>query len=161
MNFVIPDIAPAAPELVLLVLACVVLVVDVYVGERSRRLTYQLSQVAVVATAVLCIAGTPAERVVTFSGTFVSDGFSGALKVVILLIGYYAFFYTRSYFEERDELRGEYFVLGLFSLLGMMVLVSANSLLTIYLGLELMSLCLYAMVALRRDSTTACPVKTL
>jgi len=156
MNFVIPDIAPAAPELVLLVMACVVLVVDVYMGDRWRRLTYQLSQVTVVATAVLCIAATPAEPVLTFSGTFVSDGLSGALKVVMLLIGYYAFFYTRTYFEERGELRGEYFVLGLFSLLGMMVLVSANSLLTVYLGLELMSLCLYAMVALRRDSTTAC-----
>ena len=156
MNFVTPDLAPAAPELFLLLAACTVLVVDVYLGARLRSLTYQLTQVSVVATAVMCIAMTPAEAVVGFDGTFVSDELSGALKVAILLIGYYAFFYTRAYMTARGELRGEYFVLGLFSILGMMVLVSANSLLTVYLGLELMSLCLYAMVALRRDSTTAC-----
>jgi len=156
MDFVVPDLAPAAPELFLMLAACTVLVADVYLGERVRGLAYLLSQVAVVATAVACIAMTPAEPVVGFSGTFVSDPLSGALKVAMLLIGYYAFFYMRSYLEARGELRGEYFVLGLFSLLGMMVLVSANSLLTVYLGLELMSLCLYAMVALRRDSATAC-----
>jgi NADH-quinone oxidoreductase subunit N len=156
MTFVPPDLSPAAPELLLLALACVVLVVDVYLGERMRRLTYQLTQASVVATAVLCIATTPGEPVIGFSGTFVSDPMSGALKVAMLLIGYYAFFYARAYLGARGELRGEYFTLGLFSLLGMMVLVSAASLLTVYLGLELMSLCLYAMVALRRDSTTAC-----
>jgi NADH-quinone oxidoreductase subunit N len=139
-----------------MVLACTVLVADVYFGSRFRRLSYQLTQVSVVATAVLCIAMAPAEPIIAFSGSFVLDGMSAALKVVMLLIGYYAFFYARSYLEARGELRGEYFVLGLFSLLGMMVLVSANSLLTVYLGLELMSLCLYAMVALRRDSVTAC-----
>ncbi len=139
-----------------MLLACGVLVADVYLGHRLRNVAYHLSQVSVVATAVLCIAMTPDAPVVSFSGTFVSDPMSGALKVVMLLIGYYAFFYTRTYLELRGELRGEYFVLGLFSLLGMMVLVSAHSLLTVYLGLELMSLCLYAMVALRRDSTIAC-----
>lgn len=156
MSFVVPDIAPAAPELLLMVMACAVLVADVYLGHRLRALTYQLTQVSVVATAVLCIAMMPHETVIGFSGTFVSDPLSGTLKVAMLLIGYYAFFYARAYLEPRGEMQGEYFVLGLFSLLGMMVLVSANSLLTVYLGLELMSLCLYAMVALRRDSTTAC-----
>lgn len=156
MSFMVPDIAPAAPELLLMVLACAVLVADVYLGHRLRALTYQLTQISVVATAVLCIAMMPGEAVIGFSGTFVSDPLSGTLKVAMLLIGYYAFFYIRAYLEPRGEMRGEYFVLGLFSLLGMMVLVSANSLLTVYLGLELMSLCLYAMVALRRDSTTAC-----
>ena len=156
MNFVPPDLSPASPELLLLVLACAVLVVDVYLGDRMRRLTYQLTQAAVVATAVLCIATTPSEPVVSFSGSFVSDPMSGALKVAMLLIGYYAFFYARTYLGQRGELKGEYFILGLFALLGMMVLVSAASLLTVYLGLELMSLCLYAMVALRRESATAC-----
>ena len=156
MNFVPPELTPASPELLLLVLACTVLVVDVYLGDRMRHLTYQLTQAAVVATAVLCIATTPSESVVGFSGSFVSDPMSGALKVAMLLIGYYAFFYARTYLGQRGELKGEYFILGLFALLGMMVLVSAASLLTVYLGLELMSLCLYAMVALRRESATAC-----
>ena len=156
MSFVVPDIAPAAPELLLMVLGCTVLVADVYLGDRLRTLTYQLTQASVVATAVLCIVTMPQQAVIGFSGTFVSDPLSGTLKIAMLLIGYYAFFYMRSYLQARGEMRGEYFVLGLFSLLGMMVLVSANSLLTVYLGLELMSLCLYAMVALRRESTVAC-----
>jgi NADH-quinone oxidoreductase subunit N len=156
MNFVPPDLGPAAPEMLLMALGCAVLVADVYLGARMRNLTYQLTQASVVITAVLCIAMTPAEPIVGFHGTFVSDPMSGALKVAMLLIGYYAFFYARSYLSLRGELSGEYFVLGLFSLLGMMVLVSANSLLTVYLGLELMSLCLYAMVALRRESSIAC-----
>lgn len=92
MNFVVPDLAPAAPELMLMLLACLVLVVDVYVGKRYRDLTYQLSQVSVVATAVLCITMSPAEQVIGFSGTFVSDLLSSTLKVTMLLIGYYAFF---------------------------------------------------------------------
>jgi len=156
MNFVVPELAPAAPELMLMLLACLVLVVDVYVGKRYRDLTYQLSQLSIVATAVLCITMIPAEPLIGFSGTFVTDLLSSALKITMLLIGYYAFFYARTYLNVHGESRGEYFVLGLFSLLGMMVLVSANSMVTVYLGLELMSLCLYAMVALRRDSATAC-----
>jgi NADH-quinone oxidoreductase subunit N len=155
MNFIVPDLAPAAPELMLMLLACLVLIVDVYVGDRYRDLTYQLSQVSIVATAVLCLTMIPVEPVIGFSGTFVTDLLSSALKVTMLLIGYYAFFYARTYLNVHGESRGEFYVLGLFSLLGMMVLVSANSMLTIYLGLELMSLCLYAMVALRRDSSTA------
>jgi NADH-quinone oxidoreductase subunit N len=135
MNFVPPDLGPAAPEMLLMALGCAVLVADVYLGARMRNLTYQLTQASVVITAVLCIAMTPAEPIVGFHGTFVSDPMSGALKVAMLLIGYYAFFYARSYLSLRGELSGEYFVLGLFSLLGMMVLVSANSLLTVYLGL--------------------------
>jgi NADH-quinone oxidoreductase subunit N len=155
MNFVVPELAPAAPELTLMLLACLVLVVDVYVGKRYRDITYQLSQVSIVATAVLVITMIPAEPLIGFSGTFVTDLLSSTLKVTMLLIGYYAFFYARTYLNVHGESQGEYFVLGLFSLLGMMVLVSANSMLTVYLGLELMSLCLYAMVALRRDSATA------
>jgi NADH-quinone oxidoreductase subunit N len=155
MNFVVPELAPAAPELMLMLLACLVLVVDVYVGNRYRDLTYQLSQVSIVATAVLCITMIPVESVIGFSGTFITDQLSSALKVTMLLIGYYVFCYARTYLNVHGESRGEYYVLGLFSLLGMMVLVSANSMLTVYLGLELMSLCLYAMVALRRDSAVA------
>ncbi len=156
MDSNIPDIAPAAAELTLLVFANVILLVDVYWGSRWRNLTYRLTQVAVVITALISIALTPVESVITFSGNFVNDPLSGTLKVVILLISYYAFFYMRVYMQARDEMQGEYFILGLFALLGMMVLVSAHSLLTVYLGLELLSLSLYAMVALRRDSLFAC-----
>ena len=156
MNFIAPDITPATPELYLLAATCVVLVVDVYLPQRLRILTYFLAQFSLVITAGLCLALFPSTPQVTFNGSFVADQMSALLKVFILLATYFAFFYSKIYLRAREELfRGEYFVLGLFAVLGMMVLVSAGSLLTVYLGLELLSLSLYAMVAMNRQSTTA------
>ncbi len=152
MEFVIPEFMPAAPEIFLLAMACLILALDVYLPERYRALTYHLCQATLVGAAVTCIALYPSAPQVTFDGTFVSDAMSAVLKIFILLVSYFAFFYTRTYLLERNLLKGEYFVLGLFAVLGMMVLVSAHSLLTVYLGLELLSLCLYALVALNRDS---------
>ena len=155
MNFIIPDMTIVTPELFLLAATCVVLIVDVYLPDRFRLLTYHLAQASLVITAGLSLALFPDSPQVSFSGTFVSDAMSTLLKAFILLATYFAFFYSKIYLRERDLFRGEYFVLGLFAVLGMMVLVSAHSLLTVYLGLELLSLCLYAMVALNRESGTA------
>ena len=90
-----------------------------------------------------------------FFGTFIADPMSVVLKVFIYIVTAIAFLYSRHYLELRGLFKGEYYVLGLFGMLGMMIMVSAHSLLTIYLGLELLSLCLYAMVAFNRD-TYAC-----
>ena len=155
MSFQIPNLAPAAPEIFLALAACAVLVVDVYLPDRHRRVTYQLAQGALVLTALLSLVMFSPEAVVTFNGHFVSDQMSTILKVFILLVSYFALFYMRSYFEDRGRLTGEYFILALFAVLGMMVLVSARSLLTVYLGLELLSLSLYALVALNRDSAVS------
>ncbi len=155
MSFTPPDMSIAVPELFLLAATCVVLVADVYLPERLRLFTYRLAQVSLVITAGLCIALFPESPQVSFSGTFVSDGMSALLKIFILLTTYFVFFYSKIYLRERDLFKGEYFVLGLFAVLGMMVLVSAGNLLTVYLGLELLSLCLYAMVAMNRESGTA------
>jgi NADH-quinone oxidoreductase subunit N len=155
MELMMPDFVLAAPEMFLLGMACLILLVDVYAPERYRPLTYHLSQATLVLTAVISIALFPPLPVVTFYGTFISDGMSVVLKVFVLLVSYFVFFYSRAYLQERNLFKGEYFVLGLFAVLGMMVLVSANSLLTVYLGLELLSLCLYSLVALNRDSITA------
>ncbi len=155
MELMMPDFVLAVPEMFLLGMTCLILMVDVYVPERYRPLTYHLSQATLVVTMVLSIALFPRLPSVTFYGTFVSDGMSVVLKVFILLVTYFVFFYSRAYLQERNLFKGEYFVLGLFAVLGMMVLVSAHSLLTVYLGLELLSLCLYSLVALNRDSITA------
>jgi NADH-quinone oxidoreductase subunit N len=152
MSFHIPEIMPVVPELILMLAACAVLVVDVYLPDRSKHITYQLGQVSLVLTAVACLALFPDTANVYFNGHFVLDTMSTVLKVFILLVSYFALFYCRSYFQSRGYLTGEYFILALFAVLGMMVLVSAGSLLTVYLGLELLSLCLYAMVALNRDA---------
>jgi NADH-quinone oxidoreductase subunit N len=155
MNFVFPNLVIAFPEIFVVSMACVVLVIDLFLRDDARIITYLLSQATLLGAAVLTVSlhGTAPEM--TFSGAFISDSMSDVLKVFIYLITAVVFLYSREYLYVRDLLKGEFFILGLFAVTGMMVMVSAYSLLTLYLGLELMSLCLYAMVALDRDSMTA------
>ena len=154
-GFVLPEMLPATAEIFLLGMACIVLVVDVYLPERFRRLTYQLSQASLAGAALLVLATFPEARVTTFEGGFVADPMAAVLKVFILGVSGLGLFYSRVHLEARGSMRGEYFVLGLFAVLGMLVLVSAGSFLTLYLGLELLSLSLYALVALDRESRLA------
>ena len=155
-GFAIPDMLPASAEIFLLCMASVVLLVDVWLPDRHRRLTYQLSQASLAGAALLVLATFPEARVTTFGGMFVADQMAAVLKMSLLVVSGFGFFYSRVHLEPRGLMRGEYFVLGLFAVLGMMVLVSAGSFLTLYLGLELLSLSLYAMVALDRDSRLGC-----
>ena len=154
-GFVLPDMLPAAAEIFLLGMACIVLVVDVYLPDRFRRFTYQLSQASLAGAALLVLATFPDTRATTFEGAFVADPMAAVLKMFILVVSGFGLFYSRVHLEARRLMRGEYFVLGLFAVLGMLVLVSAGSFLTLYLGLELLSLSLYAMVALDRESRLA------
>ena len=154
-GFVLPDMLPAAAEIFLLGMACIVLVVDVHLPERFRRFTYQLSQASLAGAALLVLATFPDTQATTFEGAFVADPMAAVLKVFILVVSGFGLFYSRVHLEARRLMRGEYFVLGLFAVLGMLVLVSAGSFLTLYLGLELLSLSLYAMVALDRESRLA------
>ena len=147
------ELALVAPEIVLAAAACVVLVVEVY--GRSTDLTYRLAQASVVLTAIVLALNFPEGSVVAFSGTFVADPMAAILKLATLVIGWFLFFYLQVHLRARGRGSGEHFILGLFALLGVMVLVSAANLLTVYLGLELLSLSLYAMVALERDSPVA------
>lgn len=150
--FEMPNFALALPELFVLSMACLILVVDLFLSERHRVLSYLLAQATLVGAAVLTIALHSPEVRHTFSGTFVADTMGDVLKVFIYLVTSVVFLYSRQYLRLRQMFTGEYFVLGLFGVLGMMVMVSAHSFLTLYLGLELLSLVLYAMVALQRDS---------
>lgn len=155
MTFEPSELLVLVPELFVLAMASIALVVDTFLRADHRAVTYALTQVTVVAAAILCIALYPEGRTVAFNGTFVSDQMSVVLKVFILLVSYFVFVYSRAYLRDRELFKGEYFVLGLFAILGMMVLVSGHSLLTLYLGLELLSLSLYAMVGLHRESVAA------
>lgn len=146
---------PAAPEMVLLGLICAVLLIDLLVRDENRVITFWVSMAALVITALTLLATTPEGRIITFDGSYVSDGLSQLLKLTAVGMVAVSFMYSRDYLKQNDLLRGEYFLLGLFGLLGIMVLISANSLLTIYLGLETLSLSLYAMVAFERNSATA------
>jgi len=155
MNFQIPNFTPAIPEMFVLAMACLILIIDLFVKQENRIVSYLLTQVTLVVAAGLTYYLFNGEEVITFNGMFVSDNFSSVLKIFIYLITAVCFLYSRKYLIEQKFFRGEFFVLGLFGVLGMMIIVSAHSFLTIYLGLELLSLSLYAMVALRRDSVAA------
>jgi NADH-quinone oxidoreductase subunit N len=140
------------PEIFVLSMACIILVLDLFLAERERIIGYWLTQLTLVFAAVITLALNDGQTHLVFHGTFIADAMAAALKVSIYLVTALAFLYSRHYLKDRGLFKGEYYVLGLFAMLGMMVMVSAHSLLTIYLGLELLSLSLYAMVAFNRDA---------
>ena len=143
------------PEILMLTMACLILVLDAYLPKSLRHLSYQLTQGTLIGTALLVLATAPLQRELAMNDMFVSDPMGAVLKFFILLIVFMVFIYSRGYLRDRNLLKGEYFVLGLFAVLGMMIMVSAHSLLTVYLGLELLSLSLYTMVAMHRTSQVA------
>ena len=140
------------PEIFVLSMACVILVLDLFLDDKERVISYWLTQITLVVAAVITLSLNTANTELLFFGTFISDSMGATLKVFIYLITGLAFLYSRHYLALRGLFKGEFYVLGLFGMLGMMVMVSAHSLLTIYLGLELLSLSLYALVAFNRDN---------
>lgn len=153
MNFI-----PLYPEIFLLVAICAILLTDMFLSDSKRYLTYVLSLVALGVTAALTLStGNSGGSEYTSSNMFVSDPLSMVLKLASYAAVGMTLIYSRAYATARGmsngSLGGEFYVLALFALLGQMVMISGNNFLIIYLGLELMSLALYALVALRRDHT--------
>ncbi len=154
----LPPISIAYPEIFLLAAGCAILVIDLFLTEDRRWVTYVLSLAALLGCAVLTVivTGMTGGRLAyTFNGMFVSDIMASVLKMFTYVSVVLCLVYSRTYIADRGLYRGEYFVLALFATLGMMVMISANHFLTLYLGLELMSLCLYSLVALNRDSAAS------
>jgi NADH-quinone oxidoreductase subunit N len=150
------SLVPVTPEICLVVAICVVLLVDVFAGEKRAGLTSTLTLLALAVSAALTVRyAHVTERVVLLNGMYVADELAFVLKLAGFLVVAVALLYSRSYLINRNILRGEYYVLALTALLGIFVLVSANSLLTVYLGVELLALSVYAMVAFDRDSGIA------
>ncbi len=154
-DFIHPDLLPALPEMVMLAMACLVLVVDLFLPQEKRGFTLLLSVATLILAIAAVIAVAPTTSYVTFGGSFVLDQLAVVLKIAVCGIGILVFVYSRDYLIDHDIYRGEYYVLGLFATLGMMVMISAQSFLLVYLGLELLSLSLYAMVAFNRNSLIA------
>ena len=153
--FANPNLAPLSAEIFLLTMACVVMVVDLFQKDKQRRLTLWLSQASLFVTLFLTMQFYGTEKTVLYDGFWVVDNLSIILKSAILIVAMAALAYAPNYINERKFLRGEYYMLALFAVLGMLVMVSAHNLLVIYLGLELLSLPLYAMVAMERDNPKA------
>jgi NADH-quinone oxidoreductase subunit N len=139
----------------LLGLICVVMVADLFVSDERRVITFWLSIAALFVTAASILATPPQARTVLFDGSYVSDQLSQILKLSAVGVVALGFLYARDYLQQNKLFKGEYYLLGLFGLLGIMVMMSANSLLTMYLGLETLSLALYALVAFDRNNTAS------
>lgn len=147
-----PDLIPALPELFLAVAAMVLLMVGVFRGEGSLRLVSWLAVIALIVTAFLAVTGVGAsERAVTFNGLFVTDPYAVFAKVLILAAAGLSIILSIGYLEKERVARFEYPVLLVLATLGMMGMVSANNLISLYIGLELQSLALYVVAAFKRD----------
>lgn len=144
---------PAFPEIFLSIMIMVILVVDLFLKEKQRWLTYGLSQLTLIGCALLTFNAMHDMPIVLFDQQLMLTQFSAVAQLFILLAGFLIFVYSRTYCfnEGENSQKGEYYLLALLSILGAMILVSASSLLTLYLGLELMSLPLYALVAIKRN----------
>lgn len=151
------SLAVVAPEIILLALACVIALVDLGVKSRLRTLSYWLTMatLAVVAWYTGDLAAT-GDTAYGFGRMVVSDAMGNWLKCFSAIAMMVCLVYGRPYAADRDMLRGgELFTLALFALLGIFVMISGNNFLVLYLGLELLTLSSYALVALRRDHTVA------
>jgi NADH-quinone oxidoreductase subunit N len=149
------DLLTILPELTLLCMAMVILIADLFLTDKNRSLIYVLAQATLLVAAYFTWNRQIGAVGYAFSDMFVDDPLSHVLKLMTLLGASIMLVYTRQYMQLRGLFRGEYYALLLFSILGMMVMISGQSMLTIYMGLELLSLCLYAMVALDRDSASS------
>jgi len=155
MSFTLSNLLPVLPEVFLLAAASFILIFDLFISDKNRFLTYGLTQLTLLICAWLTVSTAQQGVVYAFSGMFVDDPMSDILKLMVYLSVSVVMVYSREYIQLRGMYRGEFFVLALFAMLGMMIMISANHFLTLYLGLELLSLCLYALVALQRDSAVA------
>jgi len=149
------DLAPAGAEVFLVAAACVVLLVDLFVDDRRRWVTYLLSILTLAGAALVTSTVGPPGRVVSLYGQYVADPMGTVLKLFNYATVAVVLLYSRDYLEKRGLFKGEYFVLALFAVLGINVMISAGTLLSMYLGIEILSLALYAMVAFDRDNGVA------
>jgi NADH-quinone oxidoreductase subunit N len=141
-----------SPEILLLVMACAVALVDLFVTHPQRRVTFWLTQASLAAVAFLHLNNfNEGTTLYAMQGMVVSDPMGHLLALFSTLAVMLTMAYAQPYIASRDMLKGEFFTLSMFSLLGISVMIAANNFLVVYLGLELMSLSTYALVALRRD----------
>ena len=140
MNFdVAANLYPVLPEILLAAMACIILVIDLFLKDSQRVVTYALAQLTLIGAAVATAwVAAPVPQIV-FDGSYIRDAMSDALKIALFVIGIFTFVYSKDYLRQRELNVGEYYVLGLVALLGMSIMISANSFLTAYLGLELLA----------------------
>ena len=155
MNGLQTDLLAALPEMFVLGMAMFILLIDLFLKPSNRIAIFVLSQITLFGAAFITVATHHPSVTYAFSGMFVDDAFADVIKLMIYLGSSLLLVYTRQYISLRGMFRGEFYALTLFSIAGMMIMVSGQHFLTLYMGLELLSLCLYALVALDRDNPKA------
>lgn len=153
MNFVIPDFLPAAAELYVVAVSFVMLLVSAFKSEKTASAVYKLAQLALWGAVVITVMTLDGKVAFTFSNMFVDDLMGDFLKFVTYIAVSVALVYSRSYLQGKQIETSEYYLLVVYATLGMMVMISANHFLTVYIGLELLSLSLYGLVAIDRDNS--------
>ena len=156
MQFVPPDLRLASAEIFVLAMTCLIIIVDLFVKDTKRTVTFALTLLTLLGAALITVSLSTGDILYTFSNMYVSDLMADVLKLLLYITVMVVLAYSRGYILDRPQMaRSEYYTLTLFATLGMMVMISANHFLTVYIGVELLSLSLYAMVALNRDSVAA------
>src|SRR3990167_4159458 len=151
------EILIALPEIFLLCATCLILLCDVYFSKKHHLITYCLVQFTLVITFFLVFLQFKeySDPIITFSGNYIFDRLAAIAKLFIYLFSFFAFIYAREYIQSRKIASSEYYLLSLLAVLGMSIMASAYSFLTIYLGLELLSLALYTIIAMHKESYIA------
>ncbi len=150
----VADLMPLLPEIVLVGAAFALLMLDLFLTEKQRVFTHVLAVASLVVVALMVIMGVGGQGTV-LSGMFIRDDMADVLKIGACLVSAMALVYAWPYLRERGLYKGEVPVLVMFAVAGMMLLISAGSLVMVYLGLELLALCSYALVAIDRESPLA------
>ncbi|HRE24931.1 MAG TPA: NADH-quinone oxidoreductase subunit NuoN [Bacteroidia bacterium] len=155
MIALLENIHVALPEIIVLSTVCIALLADLFLKHKYKSVAFYISCTGIILAAFITFLYIGNFKLLVFNGLFISDDVGHLMKFFIYITVLLSFIYSHEYVDERQMPSGDYYVLGLFSTLGMMILVSAHSMLTVYLGLELMSLPLYAMTAIRRTNSDA------
>ncbi len=156
LQFLPPDLRLASAEIFVAAMACLIMLADLFVRDKKRTATFVLTQLTLLGAIVVTFYTSSGNVLYTFSNMYVGDLMGDMLKLALYLTVIVILFYSRGYINDRPQMaRGEFYTLTLFATLGMMVMVSANHFLTVFIGIELLSLSLYALVAINRDSVAA------
>ena len=149
------DLHALLPEIFMCSAAFALLMVDLFLAPARRGLVHFLALLVLVAAAVLTARDMGGPAITAFNGMFVRDLAADVLKLGVFVVSAFAFVYAKPFLQDRDLFKGEFYALALFAVLGMMLMISAGSLVSLYLGLELLALSSYGLVAMDRENPVA------
>lgn len=155
MISILENIHAALPEMIVLLTACFALLADLFFKRQCKSIAFYIACIGLILATCISYLFIGNFNLLLFNGLFISDDVGHLMKLFVFITVLLSFIYSLNYIDERQMPSGDYYVLGLFSTLGMMILISSHSLLSVYLGVELMSLPLYAMTAIRRTNSDA------